>query len=372
MYNLGIITMHRVNNVGSVLQAYALQEYIKKIGYRVQIIDYQYPNSEHLKKLNIQTDRTPFYKNAIIKILKIFVGDNSKKIKKFLYKYLNLSCYYPNYKSLIDNPPIYDIYCTGSDQVWNPRFCCNDGAFFLDFINNGKKISFGSSISVLNFDTDYNDFLKEKLSSYKSIGVREVSSVEYLSQLLQKDIFFNCDPTLLLSISEWNKIVKQKPIIKRKYILFYILTYSYNPYPKVQNLIDKLVSQTGLYPVFLYGGYRQLFKKGKCIQDAGPSEFMNLIRNAEIVVTSSFHGTCFSLIFNKQFYSLVKSENDKNDERIQSLLKKIECSDRLLYDDKDYYISDISYINYEKINKNISDYVQPSKEYLKQAIREEL
>lgn len=378
MIKIGIITMHRVQNYGSVLQAYALQRYIENLGYTCEIIDYQYPNKYHLKFLKKKTKKKSksiiyIIERFIYLFLKYFIfGDTNSKLNSFRDKYLKLSdTYYYDSDSLKNNPPVYDLYITGSDQVWNPRFCCNDDIFMCSFVSTEfPKISYASSLAVEEIPSDFYIILKKYLSLYSSVGVREECSKKNLEKILSKSVSINCDPTLLISSNEWGKLASSATInIDRPYVLFYILDYSYDPYPQVYNLINRIISKSGVFPVFLKTNYKVIFKyKGKYISSISPSDFIYLIKNADFVVTSSFHGICYSLLMKKQFYALCESEDSQHDERIKSLLTEIGLFDRIIYKSKHYELKEMEPINYAHIYAKMDVLINNSKKYLSAAI----
>ena len=372
MKSVGIITMHRVKNCGSLLQAYALQRKIVDYGYLCEIIDYKYPNKNHLEFLNQNQTNKKNIKYFIGKILFFFILFGQKrKMELFLKNQLNLSKHsYKSNSELKSAPPIYDMYCAGSDQIWNPRFNCNDDIFYMSFVPEKKKIfSYASSCALKNVEEDKNiSFLKR----FSKISVREQSSQIALEKKLVQEVSLVCDPTLLLTKNEWNLLCKKNTIrIKRPYILFYILTYSYNPYPELDDLVSFLIKTTGLYPVFLYGSLTKSLKyKAKNIYNAGPLEFLQLIRDAELVVTSSFHGTCFSILQQKQFYSLVKSKSDIGDERLISLLSQLGLTDRALEKVNKFEILNMDKIDYCESDKELNKLRATSIKYLKNALND--
>lgn len=369
MKKVGIITMHRVLNCGSVLQAFALQKKISDFGCNCEIIDYVYPNKDHKKYLT--KDNSVNLKKFLGKIIFNILHYNQKrKINNFFKENLNLSkIKYNSAREIKKCPPKYDIYCTGSDQVWNSRFNCMDDVFFLSFIGNYEnRFSFASS-------TTLKDCLEKEnlkfLRNYNYLGVREKSSAFALEKSLDRKVETNIDPTLLLTGKEWYSVLKisDKKIIKKPYILFYILTYSFNPYSEIKNLISDLLRETGLFPVFLYGSIRSCQKfKAKNIFNAGPKEFINLIGNAELVVTSSFHGTCFSILQHKKFYSLVDSISNNSDERIISLLNELGLEKQLLERSEKFSIKSYCNIDYSIVDRKLQNLRNKSMSYLNKAL----
>lgn len=328
MKKIGIITMHRPLSFGSALQAYALQKKISDLGYDAEIIDYQYPNQIHGFNRSgfkaVFNTVSSFFMNALFGFPNVV---KKKRFDEFRRKNIKLSRYYPTAESLVFNPPKYDIYCTGSDQVWNALFTKGDTSFLLSFIKgNKKKISYASSFSINYIPDEYKKNYLKYLAEYQTISVREESGVGLVRELSGKEALWVCDPTLLLSKTEWDKIADQSHIqIEGHYILAFMLCYSFNPYPEVQRIIDSVQRDTGLTVVYLDGGKKDYLRhNSKVIKSAGPAEFVELIRHADYIITTSFHGVVFSSIFGKPFTAIIKNGN--NDSRIQSFLYKVGLS----------------------------------------------
>lgn len=231
-----------------------------------------------------------------------------------------------------------------------------------------KIFSYASSSSSKDCSNKENIKLLQK---YKYIGVRETFSANELKKHLNAEIHVNLDPTLLFTGKEWTKLLQKSKnrIIKKPYVLFYILTYSFNPYSDIENLISEIIKQTHLFPVFLYGSVKRTIKyNAKNILNAGPKEFFNLIKNAELIITSSFHGTCFSILQNKNFYSLVDSVQNNSDERITSLLSDLGLENRILEKKEKFKIKNNENIDYLLVNKKLERLREKSLCYLKNAL----
>lgn len=348
MKRVGIITMHRPISFGSSLQAYALQKAIQDIGYDCEIIDYQYPNSQHKTRRfsikNIVSKVIHYFMNALFGMpcLVEFI-----RFKKFRKKFLCLSRYYKDAEQLRLNPPLYDIYCTGSDQVWNSNFTKGDTSFLLSFVREGKKVSYASSFAIDYIVEDYIKTYAHCLAQYSAISVREHNGISLVKDLTGMDAALVCDPTLLLPREEWLPLIKESRIrIDKPYVLVFMLTYSYNPYPDVNDIINFIQLSMGLHVVVLSGNkYDYCRKDTTVIKNAGPLEFLYLIENASYVITSSFHGVAFCVNFSKPFIAIIKKDN--KDTRILSFLKRIGLEKHAVaYNDKinaiDLSIPDIS------------------------------
>ena len=318
---IGIITMHNVVHHGSVLQAYATQLLFERFGHDAAIIDYKYPNrwqEEHGMHIY-----SPSLKTRIAQ----FLGLNArcrkrKKILHFMAKYYQLTRKYSDIKELEANPPSFDIYVTGSDQVWNPRFTYADPAYFFIFEPEGSNImSFSSSFACNSLNDDVAKIYKEYLSRYKFISVRENQGAKIIQELLGKTPPVTLDPTLMIDASKWNKFVKPLPQ-KRKYIFMYMLDYAFDPKPYIFELA-KYFSEKFDKPIISISEIPTEYKiKYSVRQNVGIEDFLSLISNSFMVITSSFHGVAFSVNFGIPIIGVVKS--DTNDDRLSSLLQNLE------------------------------------------------
>ena len=317
---IGILTMHKVLNYGSALQAYALQHYISKLGYDAELIDYIFPNGCRKKKFS--------FKQKLLSPLKKIVSGTFVKehrFKDFYKRYFVCSKEQYNSPEELANAKFeYDILMTGSDQVWNPIHIKDDFSFFLPFAPESvKKVSYASSFSVSNLDNDVRNIVERYLKSFSNISVREESGVKMIENILGRSATHACDPTLLLSEDDWTTLIGEKPFYnKEPYILVYILTYAYNPYPEIDSIIDAVQKKLGLHLIILDGSLNDFKRKNATvIKNAGPIEFLSLVKHASFVITTSFHGTAFALNFAKPFYSVIKDYSGFDD-RMIDLLKR--------------------------------------------------
>lgn len=347
---VGIITMHKVPNFGSALQAYALQRKVDELGYDAELIDYHYPNEYHCAKQGLtyfpqRSTFRLFLLNVVARLMlalrlnkfkskaeaRIERYELQKNYRRFYGRFFKLSRFYGSIDSVRNNSPDYDVYMTGSDQVWNPRFVANDPVFFLDFAGAGKpRLSYAASMSSRRIDKEFEDSYKAYLEKYTAISVREKSTAEIVSRMTGRDANVVCDPSLLLNKEEWLGICPKESLLKENFLLLYIQSYSYDPYPNIVTFTKNLAGHLGLKAVVLMGlreGYS--IDGAVSFETAGPFEFLQLFRDARFVVTTSFHGTAFALNFQKDFYSVVK-KIDGNDCRIADFLRQCSAEHHLL------------------------------------------
>ena len=355
---VGIITIIKVDNYGAELQAYALQRKLELMGNESEIIDYlYYKNKAFLreKKHGVCFDY-PF---------KLFIREKWLVVKDFMSRLIFTKSYrkrqyefeqfhkkntkfsncYRSYSELYDNPPCYDIYCVGSDQVWNPGNYTNLDPYFLTFAAKGKrKISYASSFGVSQIPKEAEHYYKEKLNGLDSISVREAVGVKLVQDIAQRDAMAVLDPTLLLNEEEWQKVEVPVSDIPHDFLLIYELKR--NDYLRL--LAKRVAKQRQLDIVRLCSSVYPVEKDGSVINitTVGPGGFIYLFRHANFVITNSFHGTAFSINFSKPFYS-VSSHGRANNSRQESLLTMCKLADRMLYDDMQMPSSENFKIEYQ-------------------------
>ena len=362
--------MHRVINYGSVLQAYATQCVIEQMGYDCEIIDYKYPNKFQFERG--EPYFPPSLKSKIAKTL--WLNKRWRKINRyesFYKRYLHLSRFYEDQDKIRKNPPVYDIYLTGSDQVWNPRFTKGDTIFLLDFVKGKKKISYASSFACSELGKSYSDKFKSLLQEYSNISVREDGGKKLIKELLNIDVPVVLDPTLLLSADDWSGLLGKEHNHKyknRKYILVYMLNYAFDPTSIIYNVIQKLQDDTS-FEIISIGNLGKKLANCKIIDEASPLEFVQLFKYATCVVTSSFHGTAFAVNFGKPLFSIASVDTNKDD-RQASLLELFELSNCIVTQNTD--INSIKLENNKTINvkQKLESQRKKSLAYLKTALQQ--
>lgn len=363
--------MHRVLNPGSMLQAYALYKQVCKLGYECEIIDYQYPNAIHHSKSNANECNIIKTICLLLNRIKFFIlyrgRVQRKRYMRFMHDNLLLSKYYPTKESLFNDSPKYDIYLTGSDQVWNPKCMKGDESFFCAWKHDCKRISYASSFSTSIIPDVYREHYRSHLKKYDYLGVREQTAVDILKNLTGRDSVVVCDPTMLLSKADYSPLLKCSRIHKKKpYILVYALTYAYNPYPQMDVIIKMVKDKMKLPVVYLYTNSVDKFHIHGAITSAGPCEFIDLFMHASFVVTSSFHGTAFALNFGVPFYSIVPDKVSE-DSRIISLLQMVGASDRAIKVSQHVNAVDIK-MDYLSINKLMENFRNISQKFLEDSL----
>lgn len=362
MTKVGIITIVRVNNYGAELQAYATQVALRKHGYDAEIIDYLfYKNKGHKRtKASRPTFKMPLKKHLAEWLypkrarLKALLQQNklmevrANNFEKFHQEYTHFSVTYHSYDELLNAPLDYDAYIVGSDQVWNPGVYSSLDPYFLKFAPKGKrKLSYASSIGLSDLPIHTHKYYHEALNALDAISVREEQAVDLVKQVSGRDAQWVLDPTLLLNAEEWQKVAKMPQGIPEKYILLYELT----PCPYLKTLAKHIAGIKGCKVVRITKDANRVEPNDDVINvmDAGPAEFLGLFHNAVFVVTNSFHGTAFSINFNRPFYVVTPSRM-KNNSRQQSILKLFGLSNRIITEGTELPTEEDLNINFDKAN----------------------
>ncbi|MDD2391379.1 MAG: polysaccharide pyruvyl transferase family protein [Bacilli bacterium] len=362
---VSIITIHRVLNYGTVLQSFATQELIKELGCEVEIIDY-ITEERNFKKIFLWSPKSlkNFKLRKVIYVLSRFPANLLKHLSfsQFINKYYLLTKRkYYTINDLKKNPPSSDIYLVGSDQVWNSKYNGGvDRGFFLDFGDeNTKKISYASSFG--SNELQKNDFIEinKLLSKFNFISVREDTGVKILNDMgYSAELVL--DPTLMLNKDKWLSYIKSKKI-NRRYVLLFIL---YNEDNGATQYARKIADKLGLEVIQLY--WKPIKRQGvdRIAIYKSPFEFLRYIRDAEYIVTNSFHGTAFAINFNKQFITVARSEFNT---RLESILRLCKLENR--YITKKINIKEvIKKINYTLVNEILEKERNKSLSYLEKAI----
>lgn len=358
MKKIGIITYYHYSNYGTMLQGYALQRALQdRIGDEghVEIIDYRFgeKNISLAHLVFIRVKRFFIYFTQLKRIYRLFrfkkkLAERDPLFENFIKTNIPISSKrYLFCEELMEAPPSYDIYVTGSDQTWSPKIGFNE-ALFLEFAPlNKKRAAYAPSIGVDSFSQQEKAYLKEKLPKYDLISCRESYGATILSNIAGKTVYLVLDPTLMVKAEGWRAIAKPSKI-QRDYILCYFLgdRLYYRRFAK------QLSRQLGLPLYYIPVSYQDMNSDNYLIWDAGPSEFLGLVDGASVVCTDSFHGMVFSTNFNKNFYGFVKhaERNAIDNPRIYDFLSRVGLEERLVL----YYDSgtiDFKEIDYQNTNQ---------------------
>lgn len=364
--NVGIITFHRTTNYGACLQALATQTILEKLGQNPTLIDYD-PDSISLTYAHFSLKKYVMFVKQPKMMLRLIISDvRYAKINKqldnafasFYKKYYKLSpIRYKDYDSLKRNVPLIDVCITGSDQVWNCDITKGfDPAFFLKFgSKNMRRIAYAASLGRDDFSPSEQQEMFDLLDSFDAISIREENGADFLKKGTGKQVTICPDPTLLLNAQQWTDLFDIKRSAEK-----YIFVYALYPNPKLDEVVLELQRKTGL-PIVRIGN-RSVYDNEQTIHIADPCRYVELIANAEYVVTNSFHGTAFSINFSKTFWCIL---GESRNSRMQNLLEKVGLQSRAAHS---FARIDVTEINYEKPQKKLNDYRTVGMNYLKEGL----
>jgi len=358
---IGILTFHNAYNYGAVLQTYATQELVKSLGHEVEVIDYHNKAIDRFYenlRFHIRTiPKRKFYRIPVYFLEKCFYWKRRKAYQNFIHQYLCLSekRYNQGGKDVING---YDIILIGSDQLWNKEITNGfDKIYWGDFKTNAytRKVAWSVCMNQTNISEDEKEYIIEHLNNFEAISVRESSLQSMLSKLTTKEIAHTLDPTLVLPSQNWEHLchgVKEK-----NYIAVYAVRKEEDTIRfarKVAEILQK--------PLVVIRSYAKWYMNSENKECGGPSEFLSYIKHADFVVSTSFHGTVFSLIFKKQFACPALEDNV----RIESLLNSVGLKERLIsFPEK---AESLPSIDYEKVEQAMNALRISSLEFLKNGL----
>lgn len=368
--SVGIMTFHASHNYGSMLQAYALQQTVREMDLRCEIINFRPERqkqmfkplfqqghlSERLKRLFVQKA----YLKQIIKKYQFF--------EQFLHEYLQLTdTEYATLDELEAGCPAYDYYISGSDQIWNQDCFDFDMAYYLPFVRNGKRIAYAASMgSRPKWNNSFEfDKIRELLNRYDAIGVREPQTAECIRRLCGKFPEVVLDPTLLLPPMIWEKMITPEPLVKGNYIFLY--SPKFNSFEDTYLLAEN-ISKRYKIPVILSRGHTyycdaKRWKNFKVKADVGPREFLNLCRHARLVCCDSFHAVVFSILLQTPFVVM----NGMEDSRIANLLR-ITGLESHSFNSNTVIDGRIFLNDLKEAHKRLHPYVEASKSFLRRSL----
>lgn len=352
MKRTALITYHAAHNNGSFLQAFATQRMIQKLGHECDIIDFSTPRQQYLydvyKKVSGPKD---VLKNLYALMHYGVIRQRHDDFTALIHSALKLTPkFYEDVSELVELNNQYDVFISGSDQIWNMDAWDYSDAYCLSFVTSKPKISYASSMGghILQKRDDQvlADRYRKLLSGYWAISVREQSAKEYLAEILSRPITQVIDPTLMLDPDDYSMITAPR-LVDEPYIFYYAIdSIELN---ESAALAVKAYAEAQHMPVYvMFTGNKSygLKKFGfHMIDGAAANHYLSLIWHADHVLTASFHGTAFSILFNKQFHVVRGKKNGKvnMDDRMSSLLKVCGLESQQLIEGQPWTDDEIDY-----------------------------
>lgn len=360
---IAILTFHRALNYGALLQAFALQKILEYQGNQVEILDYR--NDVIEKAYYFPRLKERHNLKSIVK----FILQGKSEIKRrenfevFRNERLKLSSNIYTKENIDKSNALYELFITGSDQVWNYKAHDFDGNYFLQFVkNSNKKRSFAASIGLNDVPREYEEQYFKFLNDFVLCSVREQQGLKILNRLGITKGRVDIDPTFLLKRDEWVECLGIKKSNER-----FIFAYYFEVTPELKSFVESLSKKTGYCVRYLGYALKAPFEcKCEAIKTAGPIEFVESMYNAEYIVTNSFHGTAFSINFNKRFYvELLKRGADVNS-RLINILEYTGLDKRKIDKFETVEAALEAEINWEIINKKMDVMRNTSMSYIRE------
>jgi polysaccharide pyruvyl transferase WcaK-like protein len=361
---IGILTYHRSHNYGALLQAYALKTYLEQNQHDVEFVDY-YPDyhAENYKLL------PHFRYYSLINKCKVLVKlvfalritlIRRKGYENFILDSLKLSKN-AKFKRLEDLTTLtYDAVVYGSDQIWRiqdfPGYKGFSTAYFGEGISARLKLSYAASMGKISINEIDESELQRLLRNFNAISVRENDLQKIILNYTKLKVRRVLDPVFLLSRENWTKLITNHARRKKEYILFYNIMKSKNA-----RLLANEIARSSSYEVYEIRGrvYPFKFTERFRYQTASPNEFLSLLCDAQIVISTSFHGVAFSLLFEKEFYALGMGDNSS---RVKSLLSELNIQERYIENIEEAKVTEK--LDYELINNKIMKLRNESYDFL--------
>ncbi len=370
--HIGIVTIQRsLINYGAALQVYALWRYIKSLGYDCEVVDILRPCHSQYKYSSEFGERKPSLRANIINFIRHLIGENRQfKNRESLFagfnNQLEYSGQYRSLRELYNNPPVYDVCVTGSDQVWNPNMPFHNGVYFWDFYKgNSKKVSYASSFGIDSLPKGYEEDYTKWLKGYDAISVRENSGTDIVKALTGKESVVVLDPVFLLSKEEWKACETKVENVPSNYVFIYLVHYDVNIINKAKRFA--IAKNMPLYVVL--SARKLVADRGvNQLVDVGPREWLYLMNHADYVLTDSFHGTSLSIIMQKPFVTFVNLANNTNG-RIMTILDSLDLASRIISTESgDEIVSERFQYDTRVVKGKLEELTEQSKYYIESAL----
>ncbi len=361
MKKIAVVTFTTGFNYGNRLQNYAVQEIIKELGFEAETITDDVGRFVKLKKVIKHFVSWSYRFVKKINIAKLTEWERKTSFDKFNDKFIRFSSLNLfNEKGLRETIDEYDYYIVGSDQVWNPYFIKSDN-YFLTFAPKEKKIAFSASIGINFLPDSEKERFKRFIGDMSQVSVREKRAADIIESLGLERPTLLVDPTLSLAKSKWEKLANNSNIKHHnKYIFCYFLGGQTDKQREFITVISKKLLCDVIDP--LDSNNREYFSMD-------PSDFVQLIRDAQLVITDSFHGTVFSIIFHTPFYVYNRNCDNSMESRLDTLLDKFNLSDRRISDDCILSYLDLLSVDYDGVDNIIVSERQKTYDFLTNALK---
>lgn len=379
----------KLTNYGTALQAFALNLYLRNKGYKSFLINYslKYENLLHVnddvnrrgekislegikrvlnrKKKKILERKRKFVEKRYTEQIQI----SKRKFEDFYFQIPHVGSDLYRKENLVDLSEKFQYFICGSDQIWNPQFL--DEAYYLKFVEKAKKIAYAPSMGVMKLTDSEKNVIIPWIKELDAVSVRENQTALYLKENGIENIEVVADPTLLLDQKIWNAVIPTTKLIKTNQKIIFAYFLSDNKwYGHIISSIKKMYPDA--FWVTIPKTYYTYNKMGFALKipEAGPVEFLNIIRQADMVLTDSYHGVCMSIKYQKEFRALKRfSDIEHNSEnvRLESLLTMLGLEQFFIGKNEKIDLSEK--INWSLVDSNMNILVKRSEKFLEDNLK---
>lgn len=365
-------TWYRGNNYGSVLQAYALPEVIRSLGYECEVLAYAPTKLEQwrLKILYHGVRATIEYKINERAMRHAKNGDhevidNLQVFDEFRKNYMHITAPCSDAASIYRICSEKAIFICGSDQIWNPYNF--NPAYFLNFVKDSKrKIAYAPSFGVEVLPNYSKKAIAKEVSTFAAVSVREKRGADLIKDLTGKEVKVAVDPTMLLSMDSWSSLLAERKV-EKPYLFCYFLSRNDAYFEAAKEIAQMYNLELKVLPMVAAD-----FAKEETIKEPiGPREWLGLVKNASFVLTDSFHCTLFAIRFHRQFYVLQRfADGDKRGQnsRIKTLLNMTELNDRLLVPNTPVKYGMVTQQKYNIADEKMKGEIDASLQWLRESL----
>ena len=375
------------HDYGGMLQAFATQRFLEKQGIDSDAINFDNVKGDisrrkwkyflsNIMDISIVKEKSRLIEKKIRQKtnarLKAQMAERDNAFDKFCTSHFKVSRHFDSWDDMAKaSQKEYDAVIVGSDQLWLPSNVMAD-YYTLNWVpEKVKKIAYATSFGIGNIPQKYKEMYRQYLTRIDYLSARETSGQEIISELTDRSVPLVNDPALLLDANGWDEVIKDKPIINDKYIFCYFMGDN----PEQREFVKRLAKEKGLKIVALLH-LDQFIETDEHYADytpwnISPADFVNLVKYAEYVCTDSFHGTVFSIIYSRNFFTFKrfnKKASLSTNTRITSLLTRVGLMDRLVVnlDKRPDNIND-----WRKIQECVSDFRNASGRWLIESINKQ-
>lgn len=377
--SVGILTYHNVYNFGAVLQAFALQRTILRLGHDCKIIDFSSPvHGTAYDIFDLRLSQFGDFRASYGSVLRNF------RVLRYLRSHLLLRRRFAQFQAnhvILTNKtyrsvnemrtacPSFDVFVVGSDQVWEPSGldCGSETVYYLEFVSSGRRVAYAPSFGLAEMPEAYRERIASLISRFDFLSAREDSGCRIIQQLTGREATHVLDPSLLLSAATYEQVAIA-PRQGEQCILLYPMLSS-ERLKTVAQAVSKRLKLPLVAVVPIYYNPRDYTFADRVVFDAGPAEFLGWLGKAAFVCTNSFHGLAFSLIYRKPFLTVPHHVTSFNI-RLESLLAKVGLLSRQLPQDQELGANSLLLepINYDAVEGRLQSAIDESLDYLKRAL----